>query len=1225
MLRARSIGGCVLAAFLVGAAAAAVPAHAGENEDLNFAKKLRRDGMFVAAAEEFLRFTEKYPQSVLRPEALFTAAEAYLQAGKANDALGTYEKFIDQYPKDERACLSRLQRGRIFKALDRYREGANEFLTIPDESPACPVLDQALLEAGECLMLLGDTDGSIRTLRRLINDRKDSPFAPRARYTLALALFNAGRDLEGENVLGEIVSLYPKSPVRAMALLKIAERALAKEDYARAESSYRQVEKEFEDAPLPQMAIMGIIDLEKKRGRPPAVFAEAERFLARYPDADGRYDVMRSAADAAWRINRYDRALALVDSLRAQKAHPDSTGELDILAGRILLHTGKTDEALAAVNRMRDRFPRSPLQKDALVLEAEIRDRAGAPLEAFRLYNLALLGDVDDATKAMLNSRLADLSLRKLADTTAAIRHYEIAAAADRGGAMAEEALFLSSALREKRGDLAGAAAGYRELVARFPGGSRKLEALERERVVDATPRRTPETEKRLARLASWDAPSVQRALETGAVLVEEARDAEAAMPLLEQAWGAALPDSLKAKAGYYLGSARLMRSVLAASRGADGAPERSRGLELLRQVYVSYAGSPWAERAQRAYLSERAPRPTKERMVVDLTHPELLAGIDEYLARYGAGSGRWWALSRKAEWLLQGSPPGDTASARAALAAAREVVNGPAAAADKKDATYIAASLMLARREYAGASRAYEAFVSGYPEDPRAVGALYDLGEALLMQGDYKGAASAYDRCVARSPERALLQKCLIRKGDCLFYQSSFAAAAETFARFAADYSGSELASEARYREALAREKLGEDVEAEDIMSSLGERGGGAPIAVRSRALAWLGARYVDRRDWAKARPVADDLAAIERSATNLTLAGEAALGAGDAAGAVRVLGEAIRLPGADTCRVLGARARAFLRLKDVPRYDADAQLLASRCAAWKGMGTLLLERGQIEAEEGRCDEAARTLDELGRRYPGTPEANEALFYLALCDLKRGGYQEAVAKLDRFIQGAPGSGILPQAYFKLGSAHFGAGNLNLAAKNYALAAESSKDPELSFMAWKNLGRVYQQLEQWNDAAATWQKLVETYPEREGIVEVLFDLGFAYNQANRNELAYDVYRRIPDVTADEEQQGRAHYWAGTSLKSLRRYDDAIREFLRVPYLRTGGNWGVTAKLEAAACYELAGDPAQAKPIYESVLQAHGPNSDWGRVAADGLKRIAEGAKPPGAGAPDKKE
>ena len=79
-----------LAAVVCAACIVSAPAHAGESEDLNFAKKLRRDGMYVAAAEEFLRFTEKYPQSPFRAEALFSAAESYLQAAKANDALGHF-------------------------------------------------------------------------------------------------------------------------------------------------------------------------------------------------------------------------------------------------------------------------------------------------------------------------------------------------------------------------------------------------------------------------------------------------------------------------------------------------------------------------------------------------------------------------------------------------------------------------------------------------------------------------------------------------------------------------------------------------------------------------------------------------------------------------------------------------------------------------------------------------------------------------------------------------------------------------------------------------------------------------------------------------------------------------------------------------------------------------------------------------------------------------------
>jgi TolA-binding protein len=301
----------------------------------------------------------------------------------------------------------------------------------------------------------------------------------------------------------------------------------------------------------------------------------------------------------------------------------------------------------------------------------------------------------------------------------------------------------------------------------------------------------------------------------------------------------------------------------------------------------------------------------------------------------------------------------------------------------------------------------------------------------------------------------------------------------------------------------------------------------------------------------------------------------------------------------------------KSYLRLKETARYGADIASLTVRCSAWKGFPGVMLEKGRIEAEEGSCGEAAKTLDELQKKYAGTDEGSEALFYLALCDLKRGGYKEAAEKLESFIAASPRSAILPEAYFKLASAHYGANNLNLAAKNYALAAESAKDREMSFTAWKNLGSIYQQLERWDDAASTWQKLAETFPERDGIVEVLFDLGLCYNQSGKNELAYTVYSRIPDVATNEEQQGRAHYWAGMSLKSMGKHEEAIRELLRVPYLKTGGMWGVTAKLEAAGCCELTGDLGQAQAIYESVLSAHGAASDWGRVASEGLKRIEE--------------
>jgi len=1201
----RSTLALVLVSFVAAAAAA------GENEDLNFAKKLRRDGMYVAAAEEFLRFTEKYPQSVFRPEALFSAGESYLQAAKANDALGVYERFIETYPKDERACLARLQRGKIFKALKRYKEGSDELLLIPDENPACPVLDQALLDAAECLMSMGDSEGATKVLRRLINDRKESPLTARARYTLALVLMNKGRDMEGEKTLADIVAMYPTSPVRALALVKLGERSLAAKDYAKADGYYRTVEKDFKEDPLAEKAVLGLIAIQAAKGNAEGVLAESERFLGRFPESAERAAVLKGAIEAALSAKKPEKALSLVDALASGKAVSDSTGEISILTARVLGETGKVNDAIIALERVRKEHPASPALGKALVLEGDLRNASGAPLDAARLYNLALMGDVSRDERLAVNTRLAELSVSRLADTVSAIRYWRLVSDEDRDGTAGEKALYSEGLLREKIGDLAGAARGFEAVVSRFPNGSYASSAEERLRAIALRPTWNEGVGRRLARIAAWDAGTAQRSLEAGAAAVEGARDAETAIPLLEGALAKELSDSLRAKGSYYLGTALLMRVRSRDAQGDEGKAARGRALALLDETAKKYPAVSWGARSRRVYIEERSS---------EWTLPERLGKIEEYLGLYGAGEGRWWGLSKRAQYLSERAAQGDTSAARAALAAASEVIASPAPPDDKREATLLGASLMRMRGDFRGAARLYESYLATYRDDPRTTSLLFELGEALFAARDFEGAASAYGRCLARSPASEIAERCSLRVGDCLYYRGAYADAAASYAALAEQRPGSALADEAHYREALARDRLGESAAVETMLEGLLAKQDLARD-LRGRVSAWYAARLLERRDFAKAKPLLEGVAAAERTAPNLTLAGEAELGAKDYEEAVRSFSGALKLEGADTCRALAGRAKSYLRLKEEGKAAGDVALLESRCAAAKGAAGVQLERGAIQAEEGRCDEAAAALGAVRTRFGGTEEAAQALYYLALCDLKRGGYQEAAGKLETFLAESPHSPMLAQAYFKLAGAQFGAGNLNIAAKYYALAAEGSKDPELAFSARKNLGGVYQQMEKWDDAAATWQRLIELYPERDGIVEVFFDLGFCYNQAGKNELAYDVYIRIPDVATSEEQEGRAHYWAGMSLKNLGRYDEATREFLRVPYLKTGGMWGVTSKLEAANCYEMSGALAQAEKIYQDVLAAHGPASDWGRVANEGLARIAEKK---GAGAEEKK-
>jgi uncharacterized protein YlxP (DUF503 family) len=326
--------------------------------------------------------------------------------------------------------------------------------------------------------------------------------------------------MEAEKVLGDIVSMYPSSPVRALALIMLGERALAKNDYTKAEGFFRLVEKEFKENPLSEKAMLGIIDIQKKKGNADAVLSESERFVEKFPTSESKAKVMRGAIEAALKLGKPDKALALASSLRGGAAAPDTTGEVALVVARVLAENNRLTEALGELKNMRSSYPRSRFLKDALVLEAELRDREGAPLEAARLYNLALMGDVDHDERLMLNGRLAELSASRLADTLAALRYWGFVADEARDGTAAEEALFKASVLREKINDAGGAARGYEAIGARFPEGRYAEQARTALRAIAERPVWNEETARRLARIAAGADGQPVRALETGAVLV---------------------------------------------------------------------------------------------------------------------------------------------------------------------------------------------------------------------------------------------------------------------------------------------------------------------------------------------------------------------------------------------------------------------------------------------------------------------------------------------------------------------------------------------------------------------------------------------------------------------------------------------------------------------------------------------------------------------------------
>lgn len=1174
---------------------------AGELEELNFAKKLMRDGLYVAAAEELQRFAERYPGSPHRAEALSQAGEAYMKAGKANEALAVFDSYMESYVSGPDACRVRFHRGRILEALKRYAESAEEFLLLVDAYPECSLFDQALLEAGDCLLSAGEISQATSVLRRLVQGRESSEVTPRGMLSLSLALERGGRDLEADEVLRKIPETYPKSPVAALALLSLAERASAQGDFDAALAHLERVEERFEESALRERAALLAIEIHEGRGDDRPLLAEAMRFLDRFGDSPERGEIYETAIRSASRLGRHEDLLRLVGSFRSEKIFADPSGEIRFLEAMALASKGEEERALTLIEDFEYDYPRSPVRGDVFRLEADLLYRAGRVEEARRVYGALLLEPLEPAERGALLARLAEISAANLSDTTSALDYWTMAL--ESGGEIEEKALFQIGTFRERRGDEDGAVEAFERLLARFPQSEYATAAAKAKRRIELQPAWTDGAARELAKIASSGEDAAHRSVRAGIIAVERAGDPFQAVDLLERGLASGLPDSIRGMAKYELGVARNRISELQEAAGKDHRKERERALSLWLETAREFVGTLWGGRAHRAYI---------EGKFDEWNDRERLARIDEYLSFYGKGEGRWWAYKRKLEYLYDLAQRGDTLSLDKALSLSGEMIGAGAPDMVEGEALLRRGYLHRISGDKGAAAAAFEDFASRYPNDLRRPPVLYDLGEICIERRDYDRAVRAYRECMETTVQRELEEKSMLRMGDGYYYARRFDEAASTYARFGERYPSSPFAGEAAFREALARERLGDADAAYEIVESLARRDDLAP-ALRIKVLRKTGERFLLSGEFEKAEPPLEELVSMERSYGNMLLLARARLGAGRYGEAADAFTQTLRFEEADSCGVLSGRARANLRRGEIGRALRDVDALEQQCPQSKELAEVMLERGIIEVDGAECVLADSTLTGLRRRFAGTVEAEIALYYLALCDMKRGGYDRAVERLEAFLRAAPQSELAPEAYFKLAGAHFAKGNRNLAARYYALAAESFDDPDQAYLARKNLGRIYQELEEWEKAADTWKEISEIHAGHEGAVEALFNLGFCYNQTGRDELAYGVYRRIPDVALSDEQRGRSHYWAGVSLKNLGRYAEAVREFLRVPYLRTGGMWGVTSKLEAAACYERLGERDEALKIYRDVIRDHGPASDWGRVASEAVQRITETA------------
>ncbi|MCE5269021.1 MAG: tetratricopeptide repeat protein [Planctomycetaceae bacterium] len=342
-------------------------------------------GRWKLAAEEFLKFRQRFPKDRRQTICAFCLGESLFQLGKFDEALpcfrdysnreptGQYAKetllqlgqcaylagkldaaktdlkrFLDKYPDDRWNETALFYLAEIALASDDAATAATRFREIMTRFPDGRLQDDCQVGLGRALEKQGQRDQAER-LYVAVAAKPDSPQADAAQFHLGAMHYEVGKYAEALTSFAPFDSRLAQSPWRpnarlgqGLTLLKLNRPAEAVKQFDAVLATADANEE------LIQRALRGNVQAALQLKDYDSLDRQAARFEKRFAASPFRGDVQRMLARSLVERRHYDRAAVLLKSLLTQ---PSPRQDLDSRYLLALSYEGLQhyDDALAAV------------------------------------------------------------------------------------------------------------------------------------------------------------------------------------------------------------------------------------------------------------------------------------------------------------------------------------------------------------------------------------------------------------------------------------------------------------------------------------------------------------------------------------------------------------------------------------------------------------------------------------------------------------------------------------------------------------------------------------------------------------------------------------------------------------------------------------------------------------------------------------------------------------
>jgi tetratricopeptide (TPR) repeat protein len=201
---------------------------------------------------------------------------------------------------------------------------------------------------------------------------------------------------------------------------------------------------------------------------------------------------------------------------------------------------------------------------------------------------------------------------------------------------------------------------------------------------------------------------------------------------------------------------------------------------------------------------------------------------------------------------------------------------------------------------------------------------------------------------------------------------------------------------------------------------------------------------------------------------------------------------------------------------------------------------------------------------------------------------------------------------VIARTHIALGGLYYTFEQWDQAIKHYRIIVDDPKtDPTLLPIAMNNLIETYQ-LAGANDAALSLtRKYLELFPNSDDQLDKRIKIGILYERLGYYDQAVLQLQSLLDE-AGSDLEGEIRYYIADANYNKGDYQQAILDFLKVPYLvtKTGKlDWTANSLYMSGQAYEKMGRYDQALTMYQQILDRSGIDEMFKNAARKEMDRV----------------